>query len=583
MACARARRYVRNASSQSMMFDPSERVERGCATLLPPIRWLSHYRPAWLQHDAIAGVTLAAYAIPVSLAYATLAGLPPHYGIYCFFVGGLGYALFGTSRQLAVGPTSAIAMLVGATVSRMAEGDPARWASIAALTALVMAVIGVLAWLLRLSGLVNFISDTILIGFKAGAALTIALTQLPKLFGVPGGGDHFFERLWILIRQLHETNVVVLSLGVLAVTLLLLGDRIFPGRPVALFVVALTILIVSLFGLEQHGVAIVGALPAGLPDFAWPSLRPRDVDGVIPLAAACFLLAYVEGVSAARTLAERHGYKINARQELLALGAANLAAAFSQGFPVAGGLSQSAVNDKAGARTPLALVFASLTIGACLLLFTGLLHNLPNVVLAAIVLVAVRGLINLTALGHLWRVSRFEFSIAMVALAGVLLLGILKGVLLAVTVSLLLLLATAARPHVAFLGRIPGTNRFSDRERHPDNEVIPGVLIFRVEASLLYFNVDHVRDRVWAKISEADSLRLVVCDLSNSPHVDVAGAAMLAALHEELSGRVIQLRIVEARAKARDLLRADGLEEQVGYFGRHISVDQAIVEFSKST
>jgi high affinity sulfate transporter 1 len=565
-----------------MLFNRSESVERGLAVLLPPIRWLSEYEPSWLRFDAIAGITLAAYAIPVSLAYATLAGLPPHYGIYCYLVGGLGYALFGTSRQLAVGPTSAISMLVGTTVAGMAEGDAARWAGIAALTALIMAMIGVLAWLLRLSGLVNFISDTILIGFKAGAALTIALTQLPKLFGVPGGGDHFFERLWILISQLRETNLVVLLLGVVALTLLLSGDKIFPGRPVALFVVALAILTVSLFGLAQYGVAIVGSLPAGLPDFAWPSLRPRDVDGIIPLAAACFLLAYVEGVSAARTLAEKNGYKINARQELLALGAANFAAAFSHGFPVAGGLSQSAVNDKAGARTPLALVFASLTIGVCLMFFTGLLHNLPTVVLAAIVLVAVRGLINLPALTHLWHVSRFEFSIAMVALAGVLLLGILKGVLLAVIVSIILLLATAARPHVAFLGRIPGTHRFSDLDRHADNELIPGVLIFRVEASLLYFNVDHIRNRVWARIAQTDSLRLVVCDLSNSPYVDVAGAAMLAGLHRELSNRGIKLRIVEARATARDLLRAEGLEEQVGYFGRHMSVDQAILEFSES-
>jgi MFS superfamily sulfate permease-like transporter len=210
------------------------------------------------------------------------------------------------------------------------------------------------------------------------------------------------------------------------------------------------------------------------------------------------------------------------------------------------------------------------------------LHNLPNVVLAAIVLVAVRGLIDVTALRHLWRVSRFEFAISMVALAGVLLLGILKGVLLAVVVSLLVLLATAARPHVAFLGRIPGTRRFTDSDRHPENELIPGVLIFRVEASLLYFNVDHVRNRVWAKIASAESLRLVVCDLSTSPYVDVAGAAMLAALHSDLATRGIQLRIVEARASVRDLLRAEGLEEKVGYFGRHMSVDQAIAEFVQS-
>jgi high affinity sulfate transporter 1 len=544
---------------------------------------LPRYEASWLSADIVAGITLAAYAIPVSMAYASLAGLPPHYGIYCYLVGGIGYALFGTSRQLAIGPTSAIAMLVGSTVAGMSGGDPARWAAIAALTALMVAAFSVLAWLLRLSGLVNFISETILVGFKAGAALTIALTQLPKMFGVAGGGDHFFERSWILLGQLGQTNLVVLALGVTALALLMVGDKLFPGRPVALVVVALAITVMSLSGLAERGVATVGAIPAGLPELAWPSLRPRDVDGVIPLAAACFLLAYVEGVSAARTLAEKNGYKINPRQELLALGAANFAAAFSHGFPVAGGLSQSAVNDKAGARTPLSLVFASATIAGCLLFFTGLLRNLPSVVLAAIVLVAVRGLFNVAALRHLWRVSRFEFWIAIIALMGVLLLGILKGVLLAVVVSLLMLLATAAHPHIAFLGRIPGTRRYSDLERHPDNELIPNVLIFRIEASLLYFNADHVRNCVWAKLVETDSLRLVVCDLSNSPYVDVAGAAMLAALHKELSTRDIKFRIVEAHARARDLLRAEGLEEQVGYFGRHMSVEQAIVEFADAS
>lgn len=551
------------------------------ATFVPFAEWLSHYKLTWLPADAVAGVTLAAYAIPVSLAYASLAGLPPHYGIYCYLVAGFAYALLGTSRQLAIGPTSAIAMLVGTTVAAMVEDDPVRHSEIASLAALVVAAVGLLAWLARLSGLVDFISNTILVGFKAGAAVTIALTQLPKLFGVPGGGDHFFERTWLLLSQLGQTNATVLVLGLLALTALSVGDRLLPGRPVALVVVALATCAVSFFDLDARGVSTVGAIPAGLPDFAWPSLRPRDVDGVIPLAAACFLLAYVEGVSAARALAERHGDEIRPRQELLALGAANFAAALSHGFPVAGGLSQSAVNDKAGARTPLALVVASLAIGVCLLFLTGLLRDLPNVVLAAIVLVAVRGLIDVAALRRLWRLSRFEFAVSMVALGGVLLLGILKGVLLAVVVSLLLLLAAAARPRIAFLGRIPRSERFSDQERHPDNETIPGVLIFRVEASLLYFNVDHVRKVVTGKVAAAP-LRLVVCDLSNSPLVDVAGAGMLTALHKNLASRGIRLRLVQAHARVRDLLRAEGLEEQVGYLGRHTSIFQAIAEFDST-
>jgi high affinity sulfate transporter 1 len=547
------------------------------------MQWLVGYQPQWLRSDLTAGITLAAYAIPVSMAYASLAGLPPEYGIYCYLVGGLCYAVFGSSRQLAIGPTSAISLLIGATVAGMADGDVTRWAQIAALTAMLVAGLSVLAWLLRLSGLVSFISETILVGFKAGAALTIAMTQLPKLFGVEGGGDHFFERLWTLAGQLGETNMAVLGMGLAALALLLLGEKLLPGRPIALLVVALATVVVSVTSLAESGLSIVGALPAGLPELSLPPLRFCDVDGILPLAGACFLLSYIESISAARTLAAKNNYEIDPRQELLALGAANLAVAIGQGFPVAGGLSQSAVNDKAGARTPLALLFASATLAACLLFLTQLLRNLPNVVLAAIVLVAVRGLIDLNALRHLWRVSRLEFKIAMVALVGVLLLGILKGVLLAAVASVLMLLAGAARPHVAFLGRIPGTRRFSDLARHPDNETLPGILIFRTESSLLYFNSDHVRQIVWERIQATPQLRLVICDLSDSPMVDVAGARMLAALHEDLEKREVQLRIVEAHAKVRDLLRAVGLEEQVGYLGRHMSVEQAITELQERT
>jgi len=551
----------------------------GWRAAFPPAQWLATYRPQWLAHDAIAGVTLAAYGIPVSLAYATLAGLPPQYGIYCYLVGGLFYALFGSSRQLAIGPTSAISMLVGVTVAGMAEGDPQRWADIAALTALVVAGMCVLAWLLRLSSLVNFISETILLGFKAGAALTIAMTQLPKLFGVKGGGENFFERIVVLGGQLPDTNLAVLAFGLVALALLLLGEKLLPGRPIALFVVVVSIVVLSVTSLADLGFKVVGALPQGLPDFHAPALRLRDVDGVIPLAFACLLLAYVESVSAARTLAQANDYEIDPRQELLGLGVANLAAAFFHAYPVAGGLSQSSVNEKAGAKTPLALVFASLTIGLCLMFLTGLLSNLPSVVLAAIVLVAVKGLIDLRELRHVWRVSRFDFAVSMVAFAAVLLLGILKGVMVAVVVSLLLLIRRAAHPHVAFLGRIPGTRRYSDMERNPDNEAVPGALVFRVEASLLYFNVEHVRDAVWEKIrSITGPLRLVVCDLSTSPVVDLAAARMLLTLQAALQAAGVPLRLVSAHAAVRDLLRAEGLEERVGYFGRRVSVADVIDE-----
>ena len=407
------------------------------------------------------------------------------------------------------------------------------------------------------------------------------MTQLPKLFGVKGGGENFFERVGILFGQIGDTNVVVFGFGV-TLLLLLLGDRIFPGRPVALFLVALSIIAVTLFSLTQYGMTVVGELPRGLPDIGPPSLRLKDIDGVIPLAFACFLLAYIEGVSAARVIANKHQQAIDVRQELLGLGAANLAVAFAHGYPVAGGLSQSAVNDNAGAKTPLALVFASVTLALVLLFLTGLLRNLPNVLLAVIVLVAVKGLINIQALRHLWKVSRPEFYISMVALLSVLVLGILQGVMLAAVFSILMLLARASRPHVAFLGRIPGTDRFSDLERHPENEIIPGMLIFRVESSLFYFNEEYVLKSVLEKVgSEPNSIQSVVCDLSTSPRVDLAGARMLIALYDQLSRKNIALRLADARSAVRDILRAEKLEERVGPMDRQSSLHDVIESIPK--
>jgi MFS superfamily sulfate permease-like transporter len=329
-------------------------------------------------------------------------------------------------------------------------------------------------------------------------------------------------------------------------------------------------------------VVTVGELPAGLPNFSPPILRIWDVDGILPLAFAALLLSYIESVSAARTFAAKHGYKLDVRQELLGLGSANLLVAFGQGYPVAGGLSQSAVNEKAGARTPLSLVFASITLALCLLFFTGFLKNLPKAVLAAIVIMAVKGLINIREIGHLWRVSRLEFTVAIIALVGVLLLGILKGVIVAAVASILLLLHRVAQPHVAFLGRIPGTRRFSDSARHHSNEQIPGVLAFRVEAGIVYFNVDHVLQVVLERVQAAGrSLHLVVCDLSTSPSIDLAGAKMLLNLQAELAKRDIILRLVEARASVRDLLRLEGAEERVGTINRFATLADVIDNFQK--
>ena len=550
--------------------------------LIPIIDWLPRYQITWLLPDLIAGITLAAYAVPVAMAYATLAGLAPQAGLYCYIFSGFAYALFASSRHLSVGPIASISVMVASVGGTMAAGDPSSYATIAAMTAAMVAVFCFLAWAMHLGTFVNFISESILLGFKAGAALSIAIMQLPKLFGVTGGGGNFFERLIVIFQQLGSANITVITLGVGSLLLLLAAGKVLPGKPAALVVVIISTGLVSMLGLSEHGVRVVGHIPAGLPPLEIPSFRIEQIEGLLELAFACFLLSYVESIAAARSFASKHHYAINARQEFLGLGAANLIAALGHGYPVAGGLSQSAVNEKAGARTPLSLIFASIALVMVLFFMTGMLRNLPDAVLAAVILVAVSGFVKIDDFKRLWQISRLEFNVAMVAFMGVLLLGILKGVAVSAIASILFLLRMMAKPHVAVLGRIPGSIRFSDANRHIHNERFPGLFLFRVEAPLLYFNVDAVKATVLESINQEETtVRLAVCDLSTSPYIDAAGARMLQQLEEELERKGIQFKVAEAHAEVREILRATGISESLGGVSRHIGLADIVEEFER--
>ncbi|MGA9014494.1 MAG: SulP family inorganic anion transporter [Acetobacteraceae bacterium] len=536
------------------------------------------YVTSWLSSDLVAGITLAAYAIPVSLAYATLAGLPPQVGVYGYLMGGLGYALAGSSRFLAIGPTSAVSLMIAGTVGDMAGDDAALYAHIATSAAVGVGVLSLTAWAFRLSVLVKLISDSVLTGFKAGAGLTIAITQLPALLGVTGGGHNVPERLLFLARQLEGTNLATLAVGLSALMLLWSGERWLPGRPIALGVVALSIIAVMLFDLTRYKITVTGLIPPGLPIPAIPTVRLRDQEGIVALATGCMLLAYIEGVAAARAFATKHRQTIDPRRELLGLAAANIATAAVGGYPVAGGLSQTAVNEGAGAHSRMSLVFASLTLALCLTFFTALIAGLPKAVLAAIVLTAVAGLIDFHAFMRMWRASRMDFLNATAALVGVLLLGILQGILLAALISVLLLLALSSTPHVAFLGRIPGTTQYSDIQRHPENESLVGTIAFRPEASLLYLNAEYVLTHVLAQLETVGTQGVlsVVCDLSASPMMDLAGARMLTELRENLRTRGAILTIVNAHGRVRDLLRAEGLDANFQGMGRGATIADAL-------
>jgi high affinity sulfate transporter 1 len=547
------------------------------ARIAPGIQRLRTYQRAWLRADLIAGVTLAAYLMPAGIADASLANVPPEAGLYACLFSGLVFWLFCSSRHTAVTVTSAISVLVGASLGDLAGGNASRFWALASCTALIVGAIAFIAWLARAGVIVNFISESVLVGFKCGIALFIASTQLPKLFGFKGSHGDFWERSGYFFSHLGDTNTASLLLGICALILLLLGKRFLKNKPTALFVVIAGILVAASMNLGNLGVKLLGEVPQGMPPFGLPAVHASDLNDLLPLALACFLLGAVESAAIGRMFAAKHGYRFDANQELLGIAGANAMAGLGHGFPVSGGMSQSLVNESGGARTPLSGFVAALLMLLIVLFVSGALRYLPQPVLAAVVLMAVTGLFKLTALKHFWRADREEFVVAIAALLGVLSSGLLRGVLIGAVISLVQLLRRASRPHVAFLGRIPGTRRFSDRARHPDNELIPGVLIFRPESGLVYFNVDNVCDAILSRVgAESATPKLVVLDLSAAPRVDLQSAHALGSMADELTAKGIRFQAVEPRASVRDRLRNEGMDGKLGGVNRFTTVADVI-------
>ena len=552
--------------------------------LFPAASWLREYKGEWLRFDLAAGITLAAYLLPAGLGDASLANLPPEAGLYACLFGGLVFWIFCSSRQTSITVTSAISLLIGASLGEISGGNTARFGALAAGTALLVALIAFIGWLIKAGALVNFISESVMTGFKCGVALFLASTQLPKLFGVHGAHGSFWENSGYFLKHLNETNPASLVIGGIALAVLILGKIFLKNKPVALVVVIGGIIAASALALETRGVKLLGTVPEGLPPIGLPAIAWHDLNELLPLAFACFLLGAVETAAIGRMFAAKNGGRFDANQEFLALAASNLAAGLGRGFPISGGMSQSLVNEGAGARTPASLALAAGIILIVVLFFTHLLSALPQPVLAAVVLVAVAGLFKLSTLKALWRNDRPEFVVAIAALAGVLTSGLLRGVLIGAMLSLIQLLRSASRPHVAFLGRIPGTRRFSDRERHPDNELIPGVLIFRPESGLVYFNIDHVCETILNRVhSEKTTPRLVIVDFSAAPRVDLQSAHTLADMAREIAAQGIQFQAVEARSSVRDRLRNEGVDDKLGGVNRFTMVADVVDSLNRAT
>src|SRR5213596_3928215 len=485
------------------------------ARWIPALTWLRTYDRSWLRNDVFAGITLAAYLLPAALGDASLANLPPEAGLYACLFSGLVFWIFFGSRYTAVSVTSAISLVIGASLGENTGGDTMRFGALAAGTALLVSLIAFIAWLAKAGVLVHFISESVMTGFKCGVALFLASTQLPKLFGFHAAHGSFWANTGFFFNHLNETNTTSLLIGAIALALLMFGKIFLKHKPVALFVVIGGIIAATTLSLETRGVKLIGAVPQGIPPLKVPTLYWRDLNELLPPALACFLLGAVETAAIGRMFAAKHGGRFDANQENLALAASNLFAGLGGGLPVSGGTSQSLVNEEGGAKTPLSTALAAIFILVVVLFFSPLLSALPQPVLAAVVLVAIASLLKLSTLKELWRSDRTEFVVAVAAFGGVLTFGLLRGVMIGAAISLVQLVRASSHPHVALLGRIPGTRRFSDCARHADNERIPKVMIFRPESGLVYFNVDNVCDAILSRVrGEAIPPKLVVLDLS---------------------------------------------------------------------
>jgi SulP family sulfate permease len=552
------------------------------ARWIPAFTWLRSYDRSWLRGDVLASVTLAAYLLPAALGDASLANLPPEAGLYACLFGGLVFWIFCGSRYTAVSTTSAISLVIASSLAEMTGGNTARFGALAAGTALLVSLIAFIAWLVKAGVMVHFISESVMTGFKCGVALFLASTQLPKLFGFHSAHGSFWENTGFFFEHLSETNSMSLIVGGIALAFLIVGKIFLKHKPVALFVVIGGIVAASALSLERHGVKLIGAVPQGIPPFRLPAVYWQDLNQLLPLAFACFLLGAVETAAIGRMLVAKHGGRFDANQENLALAASNLAAGLGSGFPVSGGTSQSLVNEEGGAQTPLSTALAAVFILIVVLFFSHLLSALPQPVLAAVVLVAVAGLLKLSTLKQLWQSDRPEFVVAVTAFIGVLTFGLLLGVMIGAVISLVQLVRASSRPHVALLGRIPGTRRFSDCERHQDNQLISEVMIFRPESALVYFNVDNVCDAILGRVhAEPTPPKLVVLDLSAAPLVDMQSAYMLAGMADELIAEHIRFQAVEPRSSVRDRLRHEGVDSKLGGVNRFTTVADVIDYFQR--
>jgi high affinity sulfate transporter 1 len=540
-------------------------AKRSILDWMPGLVSLLHYQRGWLSSDLAAGLSVAAIALPVGIAYSSLAGVPPVVGIYSAIFPLLAYALFGSSKQLMTGPDAATCIMVAASLAPMAGGDPQQYMAMLVILTLMSGVLYVIAGMGRLGFIANFLSQPVLTGYLNGIALIIIVGQMPKLFGYASHAGEVLPQLREFIFSIGQLHLPTTLLGLGLLVLLVLIRRFVPALPSALVVVVVGIVLIVGLKLEQSGIVLLGHVPAGLPTLHFAIFDHETYRKLFHSAAGLVLISFTSGVLTAKSFARRNHYSLDPNQELIAFGACNIVAGLAQGFPVTGADSRTAVNNAMGGKTQLVGVVAALSMLVILFFLTGPLAYVPITGLAAVIIISAIGLFDIGSLRELRQISTRELMFSLTTTAGVLLLGVLPGVFFAITLSLIWLLSVGARPRDEVLGRQKGVKGFHNILDYPEARTVPGLLLYRFDADLLFYNIDYFIERIRHAIATAtEPVQWVVIDASPINVMDVTALQKVTELREELASKGIVLAHAHAKSNLARFFNGHRSEQQQG-------------------
>jgi high affinity sulfate transporter 1 len=534
------------------------------ARATPGLAMLRGYQREWLRYDLAAGLSVAAVALPTAIAYAQLAGFPPVVGLYASILPLVVYAVFGTSRQLIVNPDAATCAMIAAIVGPLAAGNAELYHALAVTLAVLSGVACIVAGMFRLGFLADFLGRPVLVGFMNGIAISIVLGQIGKVFGFSIESGRIIPRLVEFASKVPDTHWPTLVVGVATFVVVRVVHRLGPRLPAPLVALVVAVVLVEMFSLDAMGVAVLGAVPAGLPALRWTPVPSAHLESLLSGAAGLALVSFTSGMVTARSFAARNRYEIDVDREFIALGACNIAAGLSQGFAVTGADSRTAISDVMGGKTQVTGLVAAAAMALVLLFFTGPLRYLPISALGAVLISAAVGLFDWRALVRLYRIHEGEFAVCLTAMLGVVTLGALQGIVLAIALAMFVLLIRSSRPGDAVLGRVDGRQGFYDLASHEGATSVPGLVLYRFNASVIFYNAPYFRRRVLAVATGNPGSKWVIVDGAPIVHLDSTGADTIAALADDLSSRGIRLAIGGVLPQVRQMLERSGALERLG-------------------